>query len=81
MVLEKVIARKILSLDYFIVDNPEYVDPVLMDLSKACYDCIPHDLLITKLEAYGLDKTSSHLLRDYLSDRKQRAKIGSSFTD
>ena len=41
----------------------EYVGTVLMDLSKA-YDCIPHDLLIDKLEAYGLDKTSLHLLRD-----------------
>ena len=51
-----------------------------MDLSKA-YDCIPHDLLIAKLEAYGLDKTSLYLLRDYLSNRKQRAKIDSSFSD
>ena len=45
-----------------------------MDLSKA-YDCIPHDLLIAKLEAYGLDKTSSHLLRDYLINRKQMTKL------
>ena len=49
-----------------------------MDLSTA-YDCIPHDLLIAKLEAYGLDIYSSlHLLRDYLSNRKQRKKIGAS---
>ena len=50
------------------------------ELSKA-YDCIPHDLLIAKLEAYGLDKTNLHLLRGYLSNRKQRTKIGSSFSD
>ena len=42
---------------------------------------IPHDLLIAKLEAYGLDKTCLHLLRDYLSNRKQRTRIGSSFSD
>ena len=53
---------------------------MLIDLSKA-YDRIPHDLLIPKLEACGLDKTSLHLLRDYLSNQKQRAKIGSSFSD
>ena len=47
---------------------------VLLDLSKA-YDCIPNDLLIAKLEAYGLDKTSLHLLRDYFSIRKQLTKI------
>ena len=51
-----------------------------MDLSKACY-CNPHDLLIAKLEAYGLDKTSLYLSRDYLSNRKQKTKFGSSFND
>ena len=51
-----------------------------MDLSKA-YDHIPLDLLIAKLEAYGLDKTILHLLRDYFSNWKQMTKIGSSFSD
>ena len=50
-----------------------------MDLSKA-YHCIPHDFLIAKLEAYGLDKTSLDLLIDYLSNPKQSKKIGCSFT-
>ena len=48
-----------------------------MDFSKA-YDYTPRDLLIAKLAAYGLNKVCLHLLRDYLSSRKQR---GSNFSD
>ena len=52
---------------------------ILIDLSKA-YDCIPHDLLIAKLEAYRLDKISLNTTFDYLNNSKKRTKIGCSFS-
>ena len=45
-----------------------------MDLSEA-YDYIPHDLLMAKVETFGLDKISSNVLFDYLNNRKQRIKL------
>ena len=61
-------------------DNSGLVGTILMDLSKA-YNCLPHDLSIAKLEAYGLDKPSLNLVNGYLRFWKQREKIGSSYSD
>ena len=58
------------------LDSSGLVGTILMDLSKV-YDCLPHDLLIAKLEAYGLDINSLALLYSYLNNRCQRVKIGS----
>ena len=45
-----------------------------MDLSKE-YDCLPHDLLIAKLGAYGLGRSSLKLLIDYLNSRNIEQKL------
>ena len=45
-----------------------------MDLSKAS-DFIPHDLLIAKLHARGLDFDTVTFLNNYLKHRKQSLKI------
>ena len=55
------------------------VATVLMNLSKA-HDCIPHDLLMAKLNAYGIDSVGLLFIADYLSRRKKRTKIGSSYS-
>ena len=49
---------------------------VLTDLSKA-FDCIDHNLLIAKLNAYGFDKQSINFIYSYLTKRKQRTKVDS----
>ena len=59
------------------LDNSGFIGTILMDLSKA-YDCLQHDLVIAKFEAYGVSKNSFKLFLDYLEGRKQRVKIGSS---
>ena len=51
-----------------------------MDLSKA-YGCLSHDLLIAKLEPYGLDAGSLNFLLDYLSLRKHSTKVSSSYSE
>ena len=56
------------------MDRHEYVAVVLMDLSKA-FDCLPHDILLSKLSAYGLRNESVQLLNSYMSDRKQQIKL------
>ena len=61
------------------LDSGSYVGTILMDLPKAC-DCLSCDLLIAKLEAYGLRVGSLNFLVDYLSLRKHRTKVGSSYS-
>ena len=61
------------------LDSEDYVGTSLMDLSKA-YDCLSHDLLISKLEACGLHVGSLNFLFDYLSLRKDTTKVSSSFS-
>ena len=52
---------------------------VLTILSKA-FDCINHEFLIAKLNAYGFDNLSLFFIYLYLSKRSQRTKINSCFT-
>ena len=53
------------------LDDSGVVMAVLMDLSKA-YDCIPHYLLIAKLNAYGLNTNARYSFHSYLTNRKQK---------
>ena len=62
------------------LNNGCKIGAIIMDLSKA-FDTLNHDLLLSKLCAYGFCSKSINFLKSYLSDRKQRCKIGDRFSE
>jgi hypothetical protein len=62
------------------LDDNKFIAAILMDLSKA-FDCLPHNLLMLKLEAYGPSENSLKLLKSYLENRRQRIKIGNNYSE
>ena len=62
------------------LEKRRHVGAVLMDLSKA-FDCLPHQLLVAKLKAYGVCGKSCALIWSYLSGRNQRVRVGSSTSE
>ena len=61
------------------IDQKGYSGVLLTDLSKA-FDCLVHDLMIAKLDAYGFDYKSLKLIYDYFSERFQRDRIKSNYS-
>ena len=39
-----------------------------------------HDLLTAKLHVYGLDLASLNLLQNYITNRKQKTKVGTFYS-
>ena len=56
------------------LNNKEVAGALLTDLSKS-FDCLHHDVLIAKLEAYGFGHSSLILIYNYPPGRKQSTKV------
>ena len=70
-----------LYLIYFIVGKKSLITLVSLPQfpwASEVFDCLPHDLILAKPEACGLSKNSLKIFLNYLEERKQRVKIGSS---
>ena len=56
------------------MDNRKYSCGIFIDLKKA-FDTVNHEILLTKLEHYGIRGVINSWFRSYLSDRRQSIEI------
>ena len=61
------------------LDKKDKAGLLLTDLSKA-FDCLNHELLIAKLDAYGFGYKALKLIHSYLTGRLQRVRINSKYS-
>ncbi len=62
------------------VDQNENYDVVYLDFSKA-FDKVPHQRLLKKVEAHGMDGKVLKWIRVWLSSRKLRVQINGKKSD
>ena len=59
------------------LDEKSPIDVIYLDFKKA-FDSVPHERLLAKLKAYGINGQIQNWIRDFLSGRIQKVKIGES---
>ena len=60
-------------------DNKKSFGALLTDLSKA-FDCLSHELLVAKLNAYRFNMSALRFVLSYLKNHMQRTKINSEYS-
>ena len=65
---------KFSTLIYNQLDKSNHVLSIFIDFSKA-FDTVPHDILLRKLDHYGIRGKTKEWFKDYLTNRYQRTEV------
>jgi len=61
------------------LNNKMWVGGIFCDLTKA-FDYVNHNILLSKLEFYGITDKANNLIKSYLNDRYQRVIIKNNYS-
>ena len=62
------------------IDTNEYCIGIFIDLSKA-FDTLDHEILLRKLEFYGIRGLPNLLIRNYLMNRQQYVQFNNNTSE
>ena len=62
------------------MDNNKAVDLVYLDFQKA-FDKVPHERLMVKVNAHGIQGDAARWIRNWLAGRRQRVCINQSYSN
>ena len=65
---------------YEAADNNDDYDIIYLDFSKA-FDKVPHQRLLSKVKAHGIEGKVFRWIKEWLSDRKQRVQVNGEKSD
>ena len=70
-------ANGLLNYDWYVnIDRGKYTGLIFIDLKKA-FDTLNHDILLKKLDKYGISGPELDWFTSYLQERKQFCKVNS----
>jgi len=62
------------------LNNKLLIGGIFCDLEKA-FNCVNHDIRLSKLKFYGITNKANALIKSYLNDRYQRVLVDNKYSN